>query len=383
MLNNVSDGDAMVGCFNYQGYEAYYVVNYSRTNNQTITLSLNDNAKYYTIADAVKTAGQGSSIALNVPAGAGVLVVLETLHTHAHGDWVETIPATLAAVGQKEKTCVCGHKITEEIPKLAAVNEYGVTLRDDLSMNFKMDVDESIQDTAQVVITVGNKTTTQSAKEVVSVNVSAIQMNDTITVQVVNGNDKSEEQSFTVLQYAQDVLANESMSQYHQMVKEMLNYGGYAQTYFGYNTDNLASEGLNPEEVGKEEVPQDAAPELEISGKVEGISAYGAALVLRNKIAVRYYFSVTGNVANYTFTANGKPYEPFTSGGYTCIEVADINPQDLENTITVTVNDTLSFSYSPMTYIVRMSQKGTENARPLMKALYNYYLAAEALAAAQ
>lgn len=382
MLNNVSGGDAMVGCFNYQGYEAYYVVNYSRTNSQTITLSLNDNAKYYTIADAVKTTGQGSSIALTVPAGAGVLVVLETLHTHSHGDWVVTTPATLAAVGQKEKTCVCGHKITEEIPKLAAVNEYGVTLRDDLSMNFKMDVDESIKDTAQVVITVGNKTTTQSVKEVVSVNVTAIQMNDTITVQVVNGADKSEEQTFTVLEYAQSVLADEDLSEYHQMAKEMLNYGGYAQTYFGYNTDNLANEGLNPEEVGKEEVPQEDVP-VEIEGAVEGISAYGASLVFRNKIAVRYYFKVTGDAANYTFKANGVTYNPVVTTENVYIEVPGINPQDLENTITVTVNDTLSFSYSPMTYIVRMSQKGTENMRPLMKALYNYYLAAEALTAAQ
>lgn len=380
MLNNVSGGDAMVGCFNYQGYEAYYVVNYSRTNSQTITLSLNDNAKYYTIADAVKTTGQGSSIALTVPAGAGVLVVLETLHTHSHGDWVVTTPATLAAVGQKEKTCVCGDKITEEIPKLAAVNEYGVTLRDDLSMNFKMDVDESIKDTAQVVLTVGNKTTTQSVKEVVSVNVTAIQMNDTITVQVVNGNDKSEKQTFTVLEYAQSVLADEELSEYHQMVKEMLNYGGYAQTYFGYNTDNLANEGLNPEEVGKEEVPQEDVP-VEIEGAVEGISAYGASLVFRNKIAVRYYFKVTGDVANYTFKANGVTYNPVVTTENVYIEVPGINPQDLENTITVTVNDTLSFSYSPMTYIVRMSQKGTENMRPLMKALYNYYLAAEALSA--
>lgn len=382
MLNNVSGGDAMVGCFNYQGYEAYYVVNYSRTNSQTITLSLNDNAKYYTIADAGKTTGQGSSIALTVPAGAGVLVVLETLHTHSHGDWVVTTPATLAAVGQKEKTCVCGDKITEEIPKLAAVNEYGVTLRDDLSMNFKMDVDESIKDTAEVVITVGGKTTTQSAKDVVSVNVTAIQMNDTITVQVVNGADKSEEQTFTVLEYAQSVLADEDLSEYHQMVKEMLNYGGYAQTYFGYNTDNLANEGLNPEEVGKEEVPQEDVP-VEIEGTVEGISAYGASLVFRNKIAVRYYFKVTGDAANYTFKANGVTYNPVVTTENVYIEVPGINPQDLENTITVTVNDTLSFSYSPMTYIVRMSQKGTENMRPLMKALYNYYLAAEALAAAQ
>lgn len=382
VLKDVSGDDAMVGCFNYQGYEAYYVVNYDRTEgaSQLITLKLNENVKYYTIADTVKNEGEGSEIALTVPSGAGVLVVLETLHTHSYGDWVVTTPATLAAVGQKEKTCVCGDKITEEIPKLAAVNEYGVTLRDDLSMNFKMDVDESIKDTAEVVITVGGKTTTQSAKDVVSVNVSAIQMNDTITVQVVNGEDKSEEQSFTVLQYAQRVLADEELSEYHQMVKEMLNYGGYAQIYFGHNTENLVNKDLKPEEVGKEEVPQEDVP-VEIEGAVEGISAYGAALVFRNKIAVRYYFKVTGDAANYTFTANDKPYEPFTSGDYTCIEVADINPQDLEKAITVTVNDTLSFSYSPMTYIVRMSQKGTENMKPLMKALYNYYLAAEALSA--
>ncbi len=382
ILNNVSGGDAMVGCFNYQGYEAYYVVNYSRTNSQTITLTLNDNAKYYTIADAVKTSGQGNSIALTVPAGAGVLVVLETLHTHAHGDWVVTKDATLADVGQKERSCACGNKITEEIPKLAAVNEYGVTLRDDLSMNFKLDVDETIAETAQVVITVSGKTTTQSAKEEVSVNVSAIQMNDTITVQVVNGNDKSEEQTFTVLEYAQSVLADEEMSQYHPMVKEMLNYGGYAQTYFGYNTDNLANKDLDPAEVGKEEVPQVAAP-VEVEGTVEGISAQGASLVFRNKIAVRYYFKVTGDVANYTFKANGVTYKPVVTTENVYIEVQGINPQDLENTITVTVNDTLSFSYSPMTYIIRMSQKGTEHMRPLMKALYNYYLAAEALAAAQ
>jgi hypothetical protein len=381
MLNNVSGGDAMVGCFNYQGYEAYYVVNYSRTNSQTITLSLNDNAKYYTIADAVKTTGQGSSIALTVPAGAGVLVVLETLHTHSHGDWVVTTPATLAAVGQKEKTCVCGDKITEEIPKLAAVNEYGVTLRDDLSMNFKMDVDESIKDTAQVVITVNGMTTTQSVKDVVSVNVSAAQMNDTITVQVVNGNDKSKEQSFTVLQYANEVLADESMSQYHQMVREMLNYGGCAQIYFDHNTENLVNEGL--ENVGVQDVPADAAPEKVVSGEIEGISFYGTSLLLRNKVVLRFYFTVTGDIADYTFKINGKEVGYGQKNGMYYIEAEDIVPQDLDASVKAVVNETLTITYSPMNYIVPMSTNGAQSLQTLMKALYNYYLAAEALTAAQ
>ena len=383
-LKDVS-GDTMVGCFTYQGKEAYYVINYSRTNSQDIKLTFNGKATYYTIADAVKTTGNGNEMTLAIPTGAGVLVVVEDveIHTHSYGDWVETVPATQTSVGQKEKTCACGDKITEEIPKLPVVNEYGVTLRDDLSMNFKMDVDESIKDTAQVVITVGGKTTTQSAKDVVSVNVSAIQMNDTITVQVVNGEDKSEIQTFTVLEYAQSVLESEELSEYHPMVKEMLNYGGYAQIYFGHNTENLANEGLDPAEVGKEEVPTDLVPEMQITGKVEGISAYGATLVFRNKIAVRYYFTVTGELNSYTFKANGTICTPVVSDDLVYIEVAGINPQDLENTIEVTVNDTLSFTYSPMNYIARMSQKGTENMKPLMKALYNYYLAAEALSAAQ
>jgi hypothetical protein len=169
------------------------------------------------------------------------------------------------------------------------------------------------------------------------------------------------------------------MIQYHQMVKEMLNYGGHAQTYFGYNTDNLANEDLKPEEVGKEEVPQENVP-VEIKGAVEGVSAYGAALVFRNKIAVRYYFNVSGDVSGYTFTVNGTEYQPeLKEEGLYYIEVADINPQDLDDAITVAVNETLTVSYSPMNYIVRMSTKGSDNLKALMKAIYNYHLAAEVI----
>ena len=63
------------------------------------------------------------------------------------------------------------------------------------------------------------------------------------------------------------------------------------------------------------------------------------------------------------------------------VEVADINPQDLDQTITVEVNGELSVVYSPMTYMARMSAKGSENLQALLNALYNYHLAAKSLAA--
>lgn len=381
MLKDVTaNNGAMVGVFDYQGYEAYYVVNYDRTEgaSQNITLALNGNAKYRVVADAVTTSGEGNSITLTVPSGAGVLVVLETLHTHTYGDWIVTTPATLAAAGEKQQVCTCGHVVTEEIPCLANVESWNLTLGGDLSVNFVVDIHEDIADTAKIVITVAGVEHIYDAAEKVTVNVAAAQMNDEINVQIVNGEDASAVKTYTVLQYAQYVLADESLSNYHQLVKEMLNYGGFAQIYFEYNDENPVNTDL--EGVGAEEVPADAAAEMEVSGKVDGISFYGASLLFRNKIAVRYYFTVSGDISSYTFTVNGTEYQPeLKEAGLYYIEVADINPQDLDDAITVAVNETLTVSYSPMNYIVRMSTKGSENLQALMKAIYNYHLAAEVI----
>lgn len=381
MLGNVTaNGGAMVGTFDYQGYEAYYVVNYDRTEgaSQQITLTLNQNAKYRVIADAVTTSGEGSTITLTVPSGAGVLVVLETEHTHAYGDWTVTTPATLAAAGEKQQSCICGDVITEEIPCLANVESWNLTLGGDLSVNFMVDVDENIAATAKIVVTVSGVEYIYGAAEKVSVNVAAAQMNDEITVQIVNGDDVSAVKTYTVLQYAQYVLSDDSLSNYHALVKEMLNYGACAQTYFGYNAENLVNAGI--EGVGAEEVPADAAAEMAVAGKVDGINFYGASLLFRNKIAVRYYFTVSGDITGYTFTVNGTAHEPvMKEDGLYYIEVADINPQDLDDAITVAVNENLTVSYSPMNYIVRMSTKGSENLKALMKAIYNYHLAAEVI----
>jgi hypothetical protein len=307
-----------------------------------------------------------------------LVVVLETLHTHSYGEWVETVPATLAAAGEKAQFCACGDAITEVIPCLANVESWSLTLGGDLSVNFVVDIHEDIADTAKIVITVAGVEHIYDAAEKVTVNVAAAQMNDEINVQIVNGEDASAVKTYTVLQYAQYVLADESLSNYHQLVKEMLNYGGFAQIYFEYNDKNPVNTDL--EGVGAEEVPADAAPEMAVSGKVDGISFYGASLLFRNKIAVRYYFTVSGDISSYTFTVNGTEYQPeLKEEGLYYIEVADINPQDLDNAIAVTVNETLTVSYSPMNYIVRMSTKGSDNLKALMKAIYNYHLAAEVI----
>ena len=86
-----------------------------------------------------------------------------------------------------------------------------------------------------------------------------------------------------------------------------------------------------------------------------------------------------------TFSINGKNYLPVAKEGMYYVEVADILPQNLDQQIILNVANTqgktLSVSYGPMNYIVRMNQTGDSKTQNLMEALYNYHLAVKSFAA--
>lgn len=71
------EGDAMVGCFNYQGKTALYVVNYSTEYAQKINLTFQDTYQVTVIQNAETKKMQGSGITLDMLAGEGVLLVFE------------------------------------------------------------------------------------------------------------------------------------------------------------------------------------------------------------------------------------------------------------------------------------------------------------------
>ena len=71
------EGDAMVGCFNYQGKSAYYIVNYDMEYAQNITMDFYDNCNFTVTQNAEKKAFQGNSMELTMKPGEGVLVVME------------------------------------------------------------------------------------------------------------------------------------------------------------------------------------------------------------------------------------------------------------------------------------------------------------------
>lgn len=266
-----------------------------------------------------------------------------------------------------------------------AVDEWNLVLDDDLKVCFYLSAD--IEETATVSVTVGDSTknSTVSSLEkgedgryIVTVQIAAAQMNDTITLKVTDGTQKYEKAKYTVRQYCDTVLGDESYSSYHALVKEMLNYGAMAQMYFDHNTQNLANEGIAG--TAAQQIPEKANGQT-VTGKLSGVRFYGASLVYRDRIAVRYYF--TGDVSSCTFTANGNIYTPVGNGNICYVEIGDILPQNIDQQITLTATDaagnTLTVAYGPMDYIVRMNAKGGDSLKNLLKALYNYHLAAKAL----
>ena len=283
--------------------------------------------------------------------------------------------------------CRTAQAVTVEL-HAARVNTWNVSLSGDLTANFYVQVPESVRHNAQVVLSVAGKTDSyaiqtasydsQQQGYAFSVHVAAAQMTDPISVQVIFDGRVLLSKSYTIQQYAQYVLGQESMNKYHPIVKEMLHYGGTAQNYFQYRTDDPADAGITG--VGSIPVPTAADTELTVDGQIQGVQYYGATMIFQYKIGLRFYFTYSGNREDISFTVEGTPYTPIEKDGLLYVEIPDIGPQNWEKPVLLTVSrgdESLTVAYSPMNYIVRMNQKGTQTLQALLRAMYNYCIAAK------
>ena len=269
-----------------------------------------------------------------------------TLYRGTDGNWSENAPAGINPV-----------------------QSWGLILGDDISAKFLVNTDETVTFAVN-----GNAVSAVQDGNYYTISLAAAQMNDPITVYV---GGVALEKTYTIRNYADTILSDKLYGEKTQnLVKAMLVYGGAAQTYFGYNTENLASGDLENTAV----VPTENA-QIAVSDDLNDVAFYGASLLYKNKTAVRFYF--TGSVDGLTFQVDGKDCTVNAKGDMYYIEIADINPQNIGDIITVTVTngtDTLTVEYSPLVYITRMYNKADSSAetKALVQALYGYYLAAAA-----
>lgn len=263
-----------------------------------------------------------------------------------------------------------------------------VSLGDDLTMNFAVRVAPDNQDGTLTVSVAGEEvgsyavssmTPDENGHYCVSAELAAAQMTDTVNLTLTDGKTVFSK-DYSVRSYALALLDEKGgfSDAVKTMAKAMLNYGAAAQVYFEHNTEKLANDGYFTE--NNVDLSAVEAPAVETSGKVEGLAFYGASLVFRGKVALRYYFDAPNGVDSFTFSAGDKTYEAKEKGDYYYIEIPGITPENYGKAVTVTagtVDDTISVSYSPMTYLVRMySKTGNENLKALVQNMYSYHTSA-------
>lgn len=260
------------------------------------------------------------------------------------------------------------------------VKGWSLTLNGAVSANFVMAINTTDANAVVQVTTNGVPknipvSEVKANNNIVSVDMAAVQMTDTIAIQIIDGNGNGGAvQEYTIRDYADYILENSTNESEKALVKAMLNYGAKAQMYFNYNHNNLADAGI--EGITEVAVPT-SGTSLNVSGSADGIRFYGASLVYRDKIAVRFYFTAE-NLDGITFQ-----YPVNEKDGLYYVEIADINPQDLGTGVSVAVSDvsnTLTVTYAPTDYIIRMYNKADSSAslKALVQALYTYYQAAVA-----
>ena len=167
----------------------------------------------------------------------------------------------------------CGAVIDGIGAKLAG---YSLSLTGNIGVNFYMELSNDIvnDESAYMNFTLPNGTTSKvyvsgthedgstattdtTVKNgvtyyVFTCEVAAKEMTSDIKAQMIgnNGEKTGKVYTYTVKEYADYILSHTSAERSNygsatvQLVKGMLNYGGAAQKYFGYKTDQLASDGL-------------------------------------------------------------------------------------------------------------------------------------------
>ncbi len=256
--------------------------------------------------------------------------------------------------------------VAAETTELAGVYQQ-LNLGDDLDMRFYVPADEN----TVINVTVGanktaydlsGKTPDSNGHYVATASLAAAQMTAPITLDFVQ-DGANVQKTYTVRDYALAILNGEEYTaKTKTLVQHMLNYGAAAQAYFGIDTENPANAGQ--ELTYTAQFPA-GYEEMAMEGQISGVHFYGASLIFKSQIAVRYYF-VADSVEGVTFTANGNTYTASTKNDMFYVEVPGINPQEYSDSIVLSAvkdDEALEVSYSPLNYIIRMSEKGSDSLK--------------------
>ena len=297
----------------------------------------------------------------------------------------------------------------EYASKSPEVSLYGrsITLKDNIDVNYYMEMSDSVfEHDAYLEFKIGGQTYKLNASDAAEVNengktlykfscpVNAAQMSDTIETRIVIDNNTKEEFSYSVKEYATELLSksNEYPAETIKLVKALLNYGTAAQNFFKYNTDKPANAGLSDTDKAvaaadfeeyKAVIKTDSA-----NGQSNGLTYYGSSLICKSEMTVRHYFMVNEgcDINNYKFSyvnayGNEVSLTPKkASDGVYCVDINGIMARNLNSNYACKVTGKnkaciFELDYGPFSYAEKVLNSGNTSSKlkNLVNALYWYW----------
>ena len=289
------------------------------------------------------------------------------------------------------------------------VSLYGrsITLKDNIDVNYYMEMSDSVfEHDAYLEFKIGGQTYKLNASDAAEVNengktlykfscpVNAAQMSDTIETRIVIDNNTKEEFSYSVKEYASELLSksNEYPAETVKLVKALLNYGTAAQTFFKYNTGKPANAILSDTDKAVAAADFDAYKAVikadSANGAIDGLTYYGSSLICKSEMTVRHYFILDNgsDINNYKFSyIDTEGYEvslipkKVSDGGVYCVDISGIMACSLNKNYVCRVtgmdnSQTIELDYGPLSYAysVANSKDSSKELMNLMNALYMY-----------
>ena len=287
----------------------------------------------------------------------------------------------------------------------------GHTLRLDsgeIGVNFYMDIRDAalladIND-LKAVMTFGDSNTRFGIREVtatpeyhaqyrlyrVSCPVPCIMMTDTITMRLY-GKDGNELffDTYRVVDYPLNNAGASFMNDtIRRLLCEMLSYGGAAQTYFGYHTNNLASAAIDDINHGWSQQDYSWEPGTvsltaeddtsNLRGWTDptlGLTYLGSTMSTRERVYLNLYFNVTDESVQAYLGDRQLDFRTGTNGRF--ITIDGISPDKIFDEYTITFKNsdntvTVDKKYTAISYYFSNTVQSNTNLLAMMNAMYRY-----------
>lgn len=215
----------------------------------------------------------------------------------------------------------------------------------------------------------------------------AMNMTKTHTVKVTdNTGETLLEKETSVCSYLQSLIAQPTGYEgYIQLAKTMLWYGGMAQTYFGVDTEHLASDGISGSETVTAELPEDVFNKDKFNQKLANngfaLRYVGMNLSLQSEIKFSLFFEPTQETSYAEqclslCTFGGKPVKAVKAGKYYQVSTT-VNATALDTAVKFSDDISMTEAFRPTQYLYAAIRSGNPKLAVVCDALYCYGYAAK------